>query len=73
MSFSLHIDVEPQFSLFAMTHDLRCYLNRHYGVPQELIHHVFLTGDRIDFSLKKDLSDAQMQEPWYHALIRHAA
>ncbi len=71
MSFSVPVHVEPQFNLFAMTHDLRHYLTHHFSIPEHTIEHVFLWGERIDFSLR-DLSLCECVEPWYQNLLLRA-
>jgi hypothetical protein len=73
VNFSLHMDVEPQFNLFTMTLDLQNYLYEHYKIPQEMIEHVSLVGDRIDFSLKKNMSENQRSESWYRNLAQMAS
>ncbi|MEA1920240.1 MAG: hypothetical protein U9N52_10395 [Campylobacterota bacterium] len=73
MSFSLDVDGEPDFSLFSMSRDLRNYLNKKYGVPQEAIYHVFLSGDRIDFSLKEEPNEREKNSHWYRRLTTLAS
>ncbi|MBN2896815.1 MAG: hypothetical protein JXK05_13085 [Campylobacterales bacterium] len=72
MSFSLPVVAEPDFNLFAMTHDLRYYLQEHYAIPVSKIEHVFLWGERIDFSLR-EVSLCESVAPWYQQLMLKAA
>ncbi len=73
MIYSLHVNVEPEFNLFAMTRDLRNYLNEHFDIPQDLIQHIFLTGSRIDFSLKHESEERYKYTPWFENLTRIAS
>ena len=59
MMYSVQADVPSGFSLFAMTRDLRAYLHRYHGIPEEAVQSVFLWRNRIDFTLKRGFFDGE--------------